>query len=124
MPNNEVIVMGKGTSLGKVKKYATVEPIFEDNREFSSKENTTICLANLSDKPAKLRKCYLVGELPPAEWFCRPCRGSRSTTEADPIRMGALCESAGPLISPEFCSREGPNILKVGTRMATSPTVG
>ena len=34
VPNNsEVIVMGKGTSLGKFTKYATVEPIFEDNRK-------------------------------------------------------------------------------------------
>ena len=134
VPNNsEVIVMGKCTSLGKFTKYATVEPIFEDNRELlvaraltdTSKENIPILLANLSDKPVKLKKGYLVGELQPVDGFAAlGDRGSRSTPEADPVRMGALCESAGPLISPEFCCREGPNILKVGTRMATSPTVG
>ena len=136
VPNNsEVIVMGKCTSLGKFTKCATVEPIFEDNRELmvaralidTSKENIPIRLANLSDKPVKLKKGYLVGELQPVDGFAAlGDRGSRSTPEADPVRMGALClvPYAGPLISPEFCCEEGPNILKVGTRKATSPTVG
>ena len=88
-------------------------------------EDTPDCLANLSDKPVKLKKGYLVGELQPVDGFVAlGDRSSRSTPEADPVRMGALCERAGPLISPEFCCGEGANILKVGTRMATSPTVG
>ena len=122
VPNNsEVIVMGKGTSLGKFTKYATVEPIFEDNQELmvartfidTLKENIPIRLANLSNKPVKLKKGYIVGELQPVDGFAAlGDRGNRSTPEADPVRMGALCECAGPLISPEFCSGEGPNILK------------
>ena len=137
VPNNsEAIVMGKGTSLGNVTKYATVEPIFEDDRELmvaralidTTKEKypvemhvfhissiIPIRLANLSDKPVKLKKGYLVGELQPVDGFAAlGDRGNRSTPEADPVRMGALRESAGTLFHQNFVAEKDLTFSKLG----------